>query len=191
MVIAATKSEDICFLAGKLWQTQTVCWKADITLPTKICVVKAVVFPVVMYVCESWPVKKAEHQRSDAFEWWCWRRCLRVPWTARKANQSILREINPEYSLEGLMLQLKLQFFGHLMWPTGSLIKSPILGKIKGRRRRECQRMRWLNGITDAIDMNLGKLLGMVRDREAWHAAGHGVAKSWTKLRDWPTTEIY
>ena len=160
----------------------------DVTLPTKIHIVKAMVFPVVPYVCESWTVKKAEHQRSDAFEWWCWRICLRVPWTARRANQSILREINPEYSLEELMLQLKLQIFGHLMWPTGSLIKSPILGKIKGRRRRECQRIRWLNGITDAINMNLDKLLEMVRDRDAWHALVIGVAKSWTEVGDWRTT---
>ena len=163
----------------------------DSTLLTKIHIIKAMVFPVVTYGCESWTVKKTEHQRSDAFKWWCWRRCLRVPWTSRRANQSILREINPEYSLEGLMLLLKLKFFGHLMWPTGSLIKSLVLGKIKGRRRRECQRMRWLNGITDAIDMNLGKLLGMVRDREAWHAAVLGVAKSWTELGDWRTTTTF
>ena len=142
------------------------------------------VFSVVMYGCESWTTKKTEHQRIDAFELWCWRRLLRVPWTTRRSNQSILKEISPEYSLEGLMLKLKLQYFGHLMQTANSLKKSLMLGKIEGRRRREHQRMKWLDGITDAMDMNLGKLQEMVKDREAWHAAVHGITKSQTQLGD-------
>ena len=176
-----------CLLLGRkaITNLDSILKSRDITLPTKVHLVKAMVFTVVMYGCESCTIKKAEPWRIDAFELWCWRRLLRVPWTARRSNQPIVKEISPEHSLEGLMLKLKLQYFGHLMWRTDSFEKTLMLGKIEGGRRRGRQRMKWLDSITDAMDMTLSRFWELVMDREAWHATVHGVVKSQTQLSDW------
>ena len=176
-----------CLLFGRKSMTNldSILKSRDVTLPTKVCLVKAMVFPVVMYGCESWTIKKAECQRNDAFELWCWRRLLTIPWTARKSNQSILKKISPEYSLEGLMLKLRLQYFGHLMWRTDSLEKTLMLGKIGSVRKRGCQKTRWLDGITNVMDMSLSSLRELVMHREACCPAVHAVTKNWTRLSDW------